>query len=127
MRCYVHFIQDDSVTTELLHDYKLTLYLISSLSSTDEVVRILPVSIVDKIVDDYLDVRTECYICHYKFSSFDDCLSYGCAISCCECHNWVCEACSDRCGGGWDEISYYCLSCYEIIKALNTDSDNDLG
>jgi hypothetical protein len=107
--CEIHFIQDDELTQQHINDYKTTLYL----------QRNLPVCIINEIVDKYLDTRKKCYDCNYKFSSFNDCLSYGYAVFCNGCNELMCENCVTMKSSMYT-IERFCNDCFE--KTIDSDS-----
>jgi len=98
-KCGTHFIQDDDVTIRLLNDYKLTLHLS----------KFLPVEIINKIVDDYLDVISECKFCDTKFSSLNACFESGLAFRCRACAVLICDDC-------FDESLNICKNCMENME-----------
>lgn len=120
IKCAYHFIQDQDVSTELLNDYKVKLCLIEN----------LPVCIIDKIIDDYLDVMEKCKECHYKFSSLSHCISDGVVHSCENCKELVCENCVFE-DYTHKRIQRYCTDCFvndidhDINHDITDDDDND--
>lgn len=115
VKCYYHFIQDEDITNKLLNNYKFTLYGIKN----------LPVCIIDKIVDDFLDVIEECKECHYKFSSFEECCSAGVVFSCENCKEYICDNCVME-HSRYYTIERYCKDCYESsTDDDDIDVDND--
>ena len=99
-RCNYHFIQEGNVTAELLNFCKIVLYS-----------KHLPADIVNKIVDEHLDVREKCKTCHIKFSSLNSCISSYAAFKCGIRFLYVCDKCD---GENWlcDDESYLCRGCY---------------
>jgi len=115
--CEFHFKCDHGLTNRDFNDYKMMLY-------TN---KMLPVELINSIVDDYLDNRIRCCECDYKFLDIEnDCVN-GSAIVCDGCDQWVCDHWVSDCSVSiaCNKIERYCLSCYENLSTSNEDDEDD--
>ena len=120
-KCIHHFIQDRDVSTGLLNSYKVALIL-----------KGLPVEIIDRMVNDFLDVREKCKYCRRIFSSLSESEHTGIALQCNSCRKYLCgncgvidrymstyDVCSDCCNSAGDFEDYY--------EGAFDDDDDDYG
>lgn len=95
------------ITQNVLNDYKFLFYSFN---------KNLPIEIINKIVDEYLDDRNFCITCKWKFD--DDAYDMMFCDCCNEC---ICDVCCNQNYDGY-KIEYYCDDCYE---ELESESENE--
>lgn len=78
LRCIDHFIQDTELTKKILNDYKVALCVATT----------LPESVIDMIIDDYVDARFRCTDCNSKIDISN------CTVECNECDDILCAKCA---------------------------------
>ena len=115
-KCYLHYVQDESLSTDILNKYKIQLYLLNK----------FPIEIINIIIDEYVDARTDCNICKYKFT-FDYDIDYGNAVACQGCYQWACNDAECSKSFYFGCIEYYCIKCAENVDDDESyfDSDSD--
>ncbi len=108
-QCIHHYIQDRDVTTGLLNSYKVALIL-----------KGLPVEIINKTVNEFLDVREKCKHCHRIFSSLSHCEQTAVALQCNSCRKYLCSTC-----GGVDGYILTYDMCANCCRACDQDLYGD--
>ncbi len=110
-KCSVHFIVDGDVNFELLNQYKCTLH------HTD-----LPVPIIDKIVNNFLNVIVRCKDCARSLPSLNSSILNKIAFACDFCYKFVCADCVQP----TEEYSYYhyCNGCVGRVSQSEDGGDN---
>lgn len=115
-KCYKHFLQDDDLSQEIINNYKIQLLLKNKIS----------IELINVIIE-YVDCRTICKICKYKFSLNEDC-SNGVSTVCQNCHSWVCNEVYNDCSKiyNYDKYTFetYCIDCYNGDTDIEDDEDN---
>lgn len=111
--CEYHFTCGHELTNRDFNNYKMMLYT----------KKMLPLELINSIVDDYLDNRIRCCECDYKLTDVGN----GCedALICDGCDKWVCDDWVSDCSVKVSITYYierYCRSCYENLSTSN-DSD----
>lgn len=104
-------IDDMDLDEKILNDYKISLYQIQK----------LPVSIINKIIDEYIDTRTQCKDCNFVFSSLNDDILDGCAIECSYCNQWICHYCIRVVFIDYT-FEKFCQTCISYDKIENHDN-----
>jgi len=135
-KCDDHYITDEHLEKKHVNDYKFALY---SLGRSDKVIQNtincstntpcfrLPIELINKISDEYLDTRTKCAVCKFALNSLEECFESNLAICCEKCNKIVCDTCCRfTTRYHYCIVEYYCDNCYEpTTPSLSQDSNDD--
>jgi len=113
LKCSIHYLQDENLSIKILNNYKIELLKMN----------ILPIDIINIIVNEFVDARYKCCICYIKITyEKEEC--FGNPSKCTNCDLWCChwsKGCSKY------ELIYgipehYCNDCHGSIDFNETDS-----
>ena len=77
-------VREHDLNSKILNDYKFSLFCKDTPNP-------LPLAIINKIVDEFVDTREKCCFCPYIFNSLNDAFEAG-GCCCANCDKYVCEA-----------------------------------
>jgi hypothetical protein len=116
-KCNKHHLSDNQLTYDILNEYKGNLKLAMN--------KTLPESIINFIVNDYLDARKSCSLCVNTFNNLDECIASEEANICTNCCEVVCVDCNMSCDICDDIFCEECLSISEEDCLCKECADNN--
>ena len=117
--CGFHYLTKYNLTIKIINNYKIILLSL----------KILPVDIINSIINVYIDNRIICQLCDFKFNNLKYCIKNKDAVKCNICEKYTCYNCTinDLCFNCCDDddYNYYNDNNYDYNDDNNSDDSND--